>query len=129
VGLERGVTGYSLHVAPVAICGWLRHPNDFRAAMIGALECGGDTDTVGAILGALVGAVVGRQGIPRDWLDAVSDWPRSVSFMQRVGVCLSAQAVNSPGPVRYFWLGLIPRNLLFLVVVLLHGFRRLTPPY
>jgi len=33
------------------------------------------------------------------------------------------------GPVRYFWPGLIPRNILFLVVVLLHGFRRLAPPY
>jgi hypothetical protein len=29
----------------------------------------------------------------------------------------------------YFWPGLLPRNLLFLLVVLLHGFRRLLPPY
>jgi hypothetical protein len=89
----------------------------------------GDTDTVGAILGALMGAVVGTPGIPRDWLDAIRDWPRSISFMQRVSVRLSAQAMNSPGPIRYFWPGLIVRNLLFLVVVLLHGFRRLAPPY
>jgi hypothetical protein len=33
------------------------------------------------------------------------------------------------GPVRYFWPGLILRNLVFLVVVLIHGFRRLAPPY
>lgn len=35
----------------------------------------------------------------------------------------------SEDAVRYFWPGLLPRNLLFLVVVLLHGFRRLLPPF
>jgi len=33
------------------------------------------------------------------------------------------------GPVRYFWLAVLPRNLLFLIAVLRHGFRRLAPPY
>lgn len=84
VGLERGVTGYSLHVIAVAIYAWLRHPGNFRKAMVNTLECGGDTDTVGAILGALIGATVGRQGIPRDWLDSICDWPRSVSFIEQV---------------------------------------------
>lgn len=42
VGLERGVTGYSLHVVPVAIYAWLRHPRDFRTAMIHALGQGGE---------------------------------------------------------------------------------------
>ena len=31
------------------------------------------------------------------------------------------------GAVRYFWPAIILRNVLFLVVVLLHGFRRLVP--
>jgi ADP-ribosylglycohydrolase len=38
LGLNRGVTGYSLHVVPVAIYAWLRHPGDFRQALISALE-------------------------------------------------------------------------------------------
>ena len=29
----------------------------------------------------------------------------------------------------YPWLAVLPRNLLFLLVVLFHGFRRLAPPY
>lgn len=99
--------------------------------MIGTLECGGDTDTVGAILGALIGAVAGKPGIPRDWLDAIGDWPRSVAFIDRVAVRLAEQTNtrNSLGPVSYFWPGLIPRNILFILVVLFHGFRRLAPPY
>ena len=32
-------------------------------------------------------------------------------------------------PVRYFWPGVVARNLFFLAVVLTHGFRRLAPPY
>ncbi len=130
LGLERGVTGYSLHVVPVAIYAWLLHPDDFRTALISVLECGGDTDTAGAILGALMGASVGVDGIPSEWRNHICEWPRSVTFMLRVARRLAAQrGASAPiGPVRYFWPGLIPRNLLFLVVVLLHGFRRLAPP-
>jgi len=131
IGLGRGVSGYALHVVPVALYAWLRHPADFRAALISALECGGDTDTVGAILGALMGASVGVDGIPSEWRNAIWEWPRSVSFMRRVAARLTEQRGSSApvGPVPCFWPGLIPRNLLFIVVVVLHGFRRLAPPY
>jgi hypothetical protein len=67
IGLSRGVTGYSLHVVPVAIFAWLRHPQNYRTALTEALSCGGDTDTVGAILGGIAGAALGRAGIPADW--------------------------------------------------------------
>jgi ADP-ribosylglycohydrolase len=129
LGLKKGVTGYSLHVVPVAIYAWMRHPGEFRTALVDALACGGDTDTVGAILGALAGATVGKEGIPADWLNRIWEWPRSVKFMERVAARLAQQqAVSAPlGVVRYFWLGVIPRNILFLITVLLHGFRRLLP--
>lgn len=129
LGLARGVTGYALHVVPVAVYAWLRHPADFRTALISALECGGDTDTVGAILGAMTGASVGKRGIPGEWLDDIADWPRSVGFMERVGAKLAEQKVagGALGPVGLCWPGLLLRNLLFLVVVLGHGFRRLVP--
>ena len=125
VGLEKGVTGYSLHVVPVAIYALLRHPGDFRTAMISVLDCGGDTDTVGAILGAMIGANVGKQGIPRDWLAGLCEWPRSITFIDRVAVRLAKQmrAQNPLGPVPYLWPGLIPRNFLFLCVDFAHGFR------
>jgi len=57
-----------------------------------------------------------RRGIPRDWLDGILEWPRSVSFIERVAVKLDEQkSKRSPlGPVRYFWPGVIPRNLMFL---------------
>jgi ADP-ribosyl-[dinitrogen reductase] hydrolase len=131
MGLEKGVTGYSLHVVTVAIYAWLRHPKDFRTALISVLECGGDTDTVGAILGGLMGASVGTDGVPADWLAGIWEWPRSIAFMKRVAERL-AQQIGRPtpiGPAPYFWPGLLPRNTLFLATVLVHGFRRLAPPY
>jgi ADP-ribosylglycohydrolase len=130
LGLTNGVTGYAYHSVPVALYAWLRPRDDFRKTLEAALNCGGDTDSVGAIVGALLGAKLGRQGIPSDLIAGIWEWPRSVVFMERVASRLAEQEITSKplGPVSYFWPGLIPRNVLFLGVVLVHGFRRLAPP-
>lgn len=131
LGLQRGVTGFAYHSVPVALYAWLRHCNDFQKALESALDCGGDTDTVGAIVGAIVGAKVGKQGVPQEMINGISEWPRSVSLLEQIAGKLAKQkdTDRAIGPVRYFWPGLILRNLVFLVVVLIHGFRRLAPPY
>lgn len=126
--LRRGVTGYAFHSVPVAIYAVLRHPDDFKAALVAALDCGGDTDTVGAIVGALMGASVGSSGIPAEWINGIADWPRSVAILNALARELSAP-IGEGKPVRYFWPGILPRNLFFLAIVLTHGFRRLLPPY
>jgi len=131
LGLKRGVTGYAFHTVPVALYAWVRHRNDFRAALVNVLDCGGDTDTMGAIVGALVGASIGPDDIPQEWTKGLLEWPRSLSVLRKLSARLVEQTTRDEplGPVRYFWPGLIPRNLIFLAVVLLHGFRRLLPPY
>lgn len=131
LGLKQAVTGYALHVVPVALYSWLRHPGDFRQALISVLECGGDTDTTGAILGALAGANCGKAGIPTEWLEAIWEWPRSNSVLEKIASRLAEQnrTGKSGGPVTYFWPALLVRNLLFVMIVLTHGFRRLFPPY
>ena len=127
MGLERAVTGYSLHVVPVAIYAWLRHSSDFRAALSAALDCGGDTDTVGAVVGPLAGASSGKDCIPTEWLNALWEWPRSTSVIERIADRLSAQnsITQRLGPVHYFWPAQIFRNLVFFITVLIHGFYRL----
>ncbi len=131
LGLQNGVTGYAYHSVPVALYSCLRHPTDFRTALEAALNCGGDTDTVGAIVGALMGARHGHGNIPQEWLDGVCDGPRSVRLLLRVADRLARQkdGGSTLGPVIYFWPLVAVRNILFLVVVLLHGIRRLLPPY
>jgi hypothetical protein len=129
LGLNRGVTGYSLHVVPIALYAWLRYPSDFRQALTSAIRCGGDTDTVGAIVGALCGCSSGAQAIPDEWLGNICEWPRSVKFMKELGSRLASQSASQAplGPVHYFWPGQALRNIFFLVIVLAHGFRRLLP--
>lgn len=131
LGQQKGISGYVYRTVPVALFAWYRHFGDFEETLSSVLDCGGDTDTVGAIAGAMAGAVVGEQGIPQAWLSGVRDWPRSRGVITRVADHLTKLACSgeSPGKVHIFWPALIPRNLFFLLVVLLHGFRRLLPPY
>jgi ADP-ribosylglycohydrolase len=131
LGLQRGVTGYAYHSVPVALYAWLRHAGDYRSALTTALDCGGDTDTVGAIVGALMGAQLGYGAIPQEWVEGICDQPRSVGCLAKVAERLSQQktTMHAHGPVRYFWPGLLVRNTVFFVTVLIHGFRRFLPPY
>jgi len=126
LGLTSGVTGYAYHAVPVALYAWLRHRGDFHRTLAAAIRCGGDTDTVAAIAGALAGCEVGVEGIPAGWRGRLWDWPRSPRLLNR----LAAELADPGGrPVRWFWPGVLPRNLFFLAAVLFHGLRRLLPPY
>ena len=126
LGQQKGVSGYVYRTLPVALYAWYRHFGDYEATLSAVYNCGGDTDTVGAIAGAMAGSVVGEQGIPADWIDGISDWPRNVSLLRKVADRLAA---GETGAVQYLWPATLPRNLIFLAIVLLHGFRRLLPPY
>ena len=131
LGLERGVIGYMYHSVPAALHAWFRHPRDYRAAMIGALQCGGDTDTVGAILGGILGAGLGGDGLPPDWLHGLKDWPMSRSWIAAQGEQLARTVTDGRGqkPLPRRLYAVWPRNLFFMLLVLAHGFRRLAPPY
>ena len=128
LGQVKGVTGYVLDTVPVAIHAFLSHPRDFSSAVTAVIECGGDTDTSAAIVGGIVGAGVGIDGIPEAWIDGLKEWPRTIRWMTRLGEAL-AQAHGPVRPPRLFAPSILLRNLVFLIVVLLHGFRRLLPPY
>ncbi len=125
LGLAKGVSGYMFHTVPVAAYAWFRHFGDFEGALTAILGCGGDTDTTAAIVGALAGATVGERAIPRDWLCGVIEWPRTMELLRRLGDALTEHEAH----VRYFWPGCLVRNVVFLTLVLFHGFRRLLPPY
>jgi len=134
MGLENGIGGYIVHTVPAAIFCWLRNPTNFRDALEEVILLGGDTDTAGAITGAMAGASLGYSAIPDEWLKGIIEWPRSVSWMRRLSLELARRidqdnGGNGTGPLRLFWPGLIPRNILFTLVVIFHGLRRLLPPY
>lgn len=131
LGLEKGITGYIYHTVPMVLYAWFKHFGSYEDTLDSIWGCGGDTDTTGAIAGALAGLTVGEQGIPSAWIDGLKDWPRSVSKMHEMADALAAKhdGDKRAEPVSYFWPGIILRNIFFLLIVLLHGFRRLLPPY
>jgi ADP-ribosylglycohydrolase len=124
LGLARGVTGYVHHTVPMCLHAWLRSPRDFRGAVERIVMLGGDSDTTGAIVGALAGAAVGEAGIPQEWL-AICDFPRSLSWIRGLAERMQRRAA----PLPLWWPAAPPRNVLFLVVALATGIRRLLPPY
>jgi len=52
---------------PTAIYSFARNPTDFSDAITYAISLGGDTDTIGAMCGAIAGAHHGEEGIPQKW--------------------------------------------------------------
>lgn len=124
-GNEQGITGYVHDTVPAVLHAWLRHAGDIGPALTEIIRCGGDTDTTGAILGALCGATRGADAIPRAWTEGIAEWPRSVAWMGRLG---DALARGEPPPP-YFTPGLVLRNAVFLAAVYFQIFRRALPPY
>lgn len=133
-GFEKGVSGYMLHTVPAVLFCWLSNPADFEQAVEEMILLGGDADSTGAIVGALAGATAGANAIPKEWIEGITDWPRSTTWMQRLGERLHAafaaeSNLEKTAPLPLFWPAIPLRNLVFLAVVLVHGFRRMLPPY
>ena len=51
-------------------------PLDFEAALVQIVSAGGDTDTNGAVTGAVLGARYGAAAIPPQWLDCIPERER-----------------------------------------------------
>jgi len=139
MALERGVTGYIVHTVAMSLYCWLRRPGSFRDAVEQVIMLGGDTDTTGAITGALAGTSLGASAIPSEWIAGLLDWPWSVHRTRRLAECLAKRLADGDSGghgrihgVHVTWM-LAPvvflRNIGFAVIVLFHGLRRLFPPY
>lgn len=127
LGLGRAVSGYIYHTVPVAVYAWLRHWGDFEETVTAALDCGGDTDTVGAIAGALAGATVGERGIRREWIEGIAEWPRTTGTLRRAAERLARVEDRAGAAVKYFWPGVVLRNGAMFVIVLGHVLLRCLP--
>jgi ADP-ribosyl-[dinitrogen reductase] hydrolase len=131
LGLAKGVSGYVYHTVPVAIHAWLSNQKDFSKAITQIIECGGDADSTAAIVGGIVGARVGKEGIPKDFLENLFEWPRSRKWLENLAIELS-NSLNSTQPrkaIKLPFYQVLLRNIFFIAIILLHGLRRLFPPY
>ncbi|MDE0207222.1 MAG: ADP-ribosylglycohydrolase family protein, partial [Candidatus Tectomicrobia bacterium] len=71
IGLDGWDMGFTLKAMQVAL--WCVHrAADFEEALIAVVNAGGDTDTNGAVAGAVLGARFGLEAIPKRWRDRVA---------------------------------------------------------
>jgi ADP-ribosyl-[dinitrogen reductase] hydrolase len=121
IGIKDRVSGYVMHSVPVAVYAWLANRLDLRASLEAAIRLGGDTDTVAAIAGGIGGAELGTNGVPRDLVEGLWEWPRTAAWME----ALADRLAEKGDPLPVAWPLIWPRNATFTAVVLYHGFRRL----
>jgi ADP-ribosylglycohydrolase len=67
--------GWFMAPANVAfvIVGWLYGEGDFMKSLLIATNCGDDTDCTAATLGATLGILLGRDGLPQEWVQHLGD--------------------------------------------------------
>ena len=68
---------------PTAIYSFLRFDR-FEDSVIYAVSLGGDTDTIGAMTGAISGAYYGEGGIPNEWMEQLEDGEKGKSYIKRL---------------------------------------------
>ncbi len=119
IGLDKGVGGYIYHTLPIVLHSWLRNRDNPKQAIIDVIECGGDTDTTGAIVGSIIGA----KGIafPQEWIDSIIDYPRNIKFITKISIQLNR--VRETGKTekahRLSAIAIVIRNIIFLIIVLI----------
>jgi ADP-ribosylglycohydrolase len=62
---------YIEHSFPAVLYLAARYPDDFEAALVANTNVGGDNCHRGAVLGALLGAALGYQAIPKRWIQGL----------------------------------------------------------
>jgi len=80
--LGHGIEAFNS--VPTAIYSFLSHPNSFEEAVIYAISLGGDTDTIGAMTGAISGAYLGIEAIPEKWQEKLENRDYIVELADRL---------------------------------------------
>ena len=70
----------AIGAVPAAIAAFLINA-DFPDTVLTAVNCGGDTDTIGAMAGALAGAYYGFSAIPSAWLEPLENGEKGRDYV------------------------------------------------
>ncbi len=81
---ELGNGEEAFNSVPPAIYSFLRFDN-FKDCVIYAVSLGGDTDTIGAMSGAISGAYYGEGSIPKEWSEKLEEGEKGRSYIKRLG--------------------------------------------
>jgi ADP-ribosyl-[dinitrogen reductase] hydrolase len=123
-----GTSGFVVHTLAFATFCYLRYGDDPLLSLTEAISAGGDTDSIGAILGGWLGAMHGESGLPGDLIGRIHDGPFGPTHLRALAACLGEVRGGRSCPVpRYSASAALARNLALYPVILGHGFRRLMP--
>lgn len=89
-----GTGSRASRAVPAAIWAFLRHPDDTEEATVTAVALGGDTDTIGAMAGALAGARNDASTIPTRWMEAVEGGGEGRAMLTRLADELHRRAIE-----------------------------------
>jgi poly(ADP-ribose) glycohydrolase ARH3 len=92
--LGHGVA--AIDSVPTAIYAFARHPHSFEEAVVFAVNLGGDTDTLGAMAGAIAGAYHGEGAIPARWLGVLEGGTKGRDAVRSLARRLAAFACGLP---------------------------------
>jgi ADP-ribosylglycohydrolase len=77
-------------VASALYCAW-RHPDDFKAGVLLAVNTDGDSDSIATITGSILGARLGLEAIPEDWVRDVERSPALLDLGARLAAARGAR--------------------------------------
>jgi ADP-ribosylglycohydrolase len=119
-----GTTGFVVHTLGFATYVFARSGDDPFEALQHVIAAGGDTDSIGAIVGAWCGARHGGAWIPTALIDALHDGPFGPTHLR----ALAGDLARREGlTARYSAAAAMLRNLALYPVVIAHGLRRVVP--
>jgi len=58
--------------------------DNFKDALLLAVNLGDDADTVGAVAGQIAGAIYGIEEIPKEWVSDLTQSPRILEYGQKL---------------------------------------------
>ena len=122
MGIAGFVTGYAYHTVPIAIYTWWYHAEEPIEALRSIISLGGDTDSTGALVGALIGVQHGPDIFPQRWRTNLWEWPWGLRELEALG---SQLAEPTPSITSPSWAKVLARNMVFFAIVYVHGVRRL----
>lgn len=89
--------GWTVHAFQAAIA-VINTTQTAPEALLTAVKCGGDADTVACIVGALAGAFYGVSSLPQKWKSEVHGWP-GIRYRDLMEMAVLAVNKGKPDPI------------------------------
>jgi poly(ADP-ribose) glycohydrolase ARH3 len=90
-----GLSLRAIESVPAALAAFLL-THSFREAVVLAVNLGGDTDTIGAMAGAMAGAYYGYDQIPHEWLNSLENGAKGRDYVINCVKDVVSSLSNSP---------------------------------